>query len=115
MYLKPLKKKIKKKPALQSTEKTVVCSYKEFTGMCQNKQVALLAFEISENIYGTEGQSEFCHHLTLRVTEAAILKAERRSILKCATYTSPYNSCIHVSAVCLFLFVNKIKVRLFEI
>lgn len=54
MYLKSLK------TALQSTEKTVVCSYKEFTGMCQNKQVALLAFEISENIYGTEGQSEFC-------------------------------------------------------
>lgn len=109
MFLKSLKKN-----TLRSTEKTVVCSYKEFTGMCQHKQVALLSFEISENIYGTEGQSEFCHHLTLRVTEAAIHKAECRSIL-CAKYTSPYNSCIHLSAVCLFLFVNKIKVRLFEI
>lgn len=108
MFLKSLKN------TLRSTEKTVVCSYKEFTGMCQHKQVALLSFEISENIYGTEGQSEFCHHLTLQVTEAAIHKAECRSIL-CAKYTSPYNSCIHLSAVCLFLFVNKIKVRLFEI
>lgn len=108
MFLKSLKN------ALQSTEKTVVCSYKEFTGMCQNKQVSLLAFEISENIWN-KGQSEFCHHLTLRVTEAAIHKAERRSILKCAKYTSPHNSCIHLSAVCLILFTNKNKVRLFEI
>lgn len=52
MFLKSLKN------TLRSTEKTVVCSYKEFTGMCQHKQVALLSFEISENIYGTEGQRQ---------------------------------------------------------